>query len=183
MSQYRRTFQSGGMFFFTLVTYKRRPFLTSGLGIDIIKQSWRDVQRKMPFALDAVCLLPDHMHLLITLPNGDPDYSMRIKMLKSVFTIKFLKAGGQDGIRNGSRLEKGEAAIWQRRFWEHTIRDEIDYESHFHYIHYNPVHHTLVQKVSDWRWSSFHRYVEEGMYSETWGSAIDPTGWNVSRVE
>ncbi len=94
MSNYRPTFLPGGTFFLTLVTYKKRSFLTTDLARKILKQSWQDVQKKMPFSLEAVCLLPDHIHLLITLPENDSNYSERIKMLKSLFTINFIKAGG-----------------------------------------------------------------------------------------
>ncbi|MBN2415021.1 transposase [bacterium] len=172
MSNYRRIYIPGGTYFLTLVTHERRPFLTSDTAIHIFKKSWQYVQKCMPFALNAVCVLPEHIHLLITLPANDDDYSRRIKMLKSLFSIHFIKTGGQDGFRNRSRRKKGEAAIWQRRFWEHTVRSQKDYDNHFHYIHRNPVHHGLVPTVKEWKWSSFHRYVEKGFYPESWGGDL-----------
>jgi len=88
--------------------------------------------------MDAICLLPDHIHCLFTMPEDESNYWDRLKMIKGIFTIEYLKAGGQDGVRSYSRMKKREAAIWQRRYWEHTIQDEDDYEKHFDYIHYHP---------------------------------------------
>ena len=120
--------------------------------------------------MDAICLLPDHIHCLFTMPEDESNYWDRLKMIKGIFTIEYLKAGGQDGVRSYSRMKKREAAIWQRRYWEHTIQDEDDYEKHFDYIHYHPVHHRLVKDVIHWKSSSFQRYLNEGFYPADWGS-------------
>ena len=121
---------------------------------------------------DAVCLLPEHLHCIWTLPEGDADYAVRWKNIKRLFTRSYLKQVGPGGARNASRQRRGEAAIWQRRFWEHTIRDEADLNRHLDDIHFNPVKHGLVQRVADWPWSSFHRYVRLGFYDREWGEGI-----------
>ena len=171
MSNYIRTFLPGGTFFITIVTYKRRPFLTTPTALQILKSAWRKTYRKMPFKLDAICLLPDHLHCLITLPENDSNFSKRIQMIKGLFSIQYLRSGGEEGKRGISRKIKGEAAVWQRRFWEHTIRDEEDMQKHFDYVHYNPIKHSLVKSVVDWEWSTFHKYVRLGFYHENWGCA------------
>ena len=116
---------------------------------------------------------PDHIHTLITLPEDDVDYSLRIRDIKRLFTTEYLAIFGETTPRNRSRINKKEASVWQRRFWEHTIRDELDYQNHFDYIHYNPVKHGLVKDVSMWAWSSFHRYVSLGVYEPGWGDGFN----------
>jgi len=131
-----------------------------------------DVRKRFPFTTDAVCLLPEHIHCIWTLPDRDINYSVRWKEIKRLFTKSYLEQIGPGDIRSESRVRRGEAAIWQRRFWEHTIRDQTDLNRHLDYIHYNPVKHELVQTVSDWPWSSFHRYVKTGYYETNWGEAV-----------
>jgi len=131
-----------------------------------------DVRKRFPFTTDAVCLLPEHIHCIWTLPDRDINYSVRWKEIKRLFTKSYLDQIGPGDIRSESRVRRGEAAIWQRRFWEHTIRDQTDLCRHLDYIHYNPVKHELVQTVSDWPWSSFHRYVKMGYYETNWGEAV-----------
>ena len=131
------------------------------------------MQNRHPFTTDAICLLPDHIHCVLTLPEGDANYSMRWKEIKRLFTKGYLEHVGPGEKRNPSRQTRGEAALWQRRFWEHTIRDTIDFNLHIDYIHYNPVKHSLVQSVWEWPWSSFHRLVERGYYSKEWGTDED----------
>jgi len=130
------------------------------------------VRGRFPFTIDAVCLLPDHIHCIWRLPDGDADYSVRWKEIKRLFSRSYIDQVNPGDLRNESRVSRGEAAIWQRRFWEHLIRDEEDYSRHLDYIHYNPVKHGLVQRVSAWPWSSFHRYVSMGYYEMGWGEAI-----------
>ena len=149
MSNYRRPFAPGGTVFFTVVTFDRKPILTTELSRDILRRVWKRVQNQHPFVVDAICLLPDHLHCMWTLPENDGDYGRRWSAIKGLFTKEYLKSGGQEGIRNDSRKKRGEAAVWQRRFWEHTIRDEMDYSNHFDYIHYNPVKHGLVRQVKE----------------------------------
>jgi putative transposase len=126
MSNYIRSFLPGGTFFITIVTYKRHPFLTTPLARHILKKAWGETCREKPFQLIAICLLPDHLHCLITLPDKDSDFSKRIQMIKGLFSIQYLKSGGKEEKRSMSCKKKGEAAVSQRRFWEHTIRDKED---------------------------------------------------------
>lgn len=118
------------------------------------------MQRQNPFSVEAICLLPDHLHCIWCLPVGDSDFSKRWNSSDIYQTI--FKAGRWEGDRNASRNRKGEAAVWQRRFWEHLIRDEKDFTTHFDYIHFNPVRHGYVSSPRDWKWSSFHRYLRLG---------------------
>jgi putative transposase len=172
MPNYRRSY-SGNTYFFTIVTYNRRPILTSEAARNLLHTAWIDVQNRHPFTTDAICLLPDHIHCIWTLPEGDANYSMRWKEIKRLFTKGYLDRIGPGEKRNPSRQARDEAALWQRRFWEHTIRDTADFNLHMDYIHYNPVKHGLVQNVCEWPWSSFHRLVERGYYSQGWGSGDD----------
>ena len=169
MPEYRRSQLQGGTFFFTVVTFRRQPILTSTNARAILHSAWARVNERYPFITDAVCLLPDHIHCIWTLPEGDSNYSLRWGEIKKMFSKAYLKQIGTGEKRNESRQKRGEAAIWQRRFWEHTIRDLDDYHRHLDYIHYNPVKHGLVKNVSDWVWSSFHQFVKAGYYECDWG--------------
>lgn len=180
MPDYRRSWVAGGTYFFTVVTYHRQPILTSDNSRKLLRRAWLDVKHRFPFTIDAVCLLPDHIHCIWILPEDDANYSMRWKEIKRLFTKGYLEQIGPGGDRNPSRLSRGEAAIWQRRFWEHTIRDEEDLNRHRDYIHYNPVKHRLTPSVSSWTWSSFHRYVKMGYYPSGWGEEV---GEDVSGME
>lgn len=164
MPDYRRTKEPGGTYFFTVVTFERQPILTTPEAREFLRSAWIDVQSRHPFETVAVCLLPDHLHTIWKLPEGDSNYPMRLKEIKRIFTHNYLRNGGTNGLRNISRLKRKEAAVWQRRFWEHTIYDENDLNAHIDYVHFNPVKHGLVKRVSDWPWSSFHRYVRSGIY-------------------
>jgi putative transposase len=149
MPEYRRSYIEGGTYFFTVVTYNHWPILTSTEARKLLRSAWIDVCGRFPFATDAVCLLPDHIHCIWTLPDRDINYSVRWKEIKRLFTKSYLEQIGPGDIRSESRVRRGEAAIWQRRFLEHTIRDQTDLNHHLDYIHYNPVKHGLVQTVSD----------------------------------
>jgi putative transposase len=173
MPEYRRSFIEGGTYFFTVVTYNRVPMFTNPRTRRILRSALLNVKERYPFTLDSICLLPEHIHCIWTLPTTDSNYSLRWKEIKRLFTQEYLKKVGLGETRNESRQKRGEAAIWQRRFWEHTIRDEDDLGQHIDYIHYNPVKHGHVQSVHEWQWSSFHRYVEMGYYEFDWGSVID----------
>jgi len=120
--------------------------------------------------MEGFCLLPDHLHCIWVLPENDKDFSVRWGGIKSLFTFYYRDQGGRDGVRNKSRERSGEAAIWQRRFWEHLIRDQEDFAKHMDYLHYNPVKHGLVCRVADWQWSTFHHCVKEGYYKQDWGN-------------
>jgi len=172
MPNYRRVYGANA-YYFTVVTDRRIPILTTEKARAILREVWKNVQERHPFTTLAICLLPDNLHTARTLPEGDDNYSIRWKEIKRQFTMRYLAAGGEEGMRSESRQKRGEAAIWQRRFWEHTIGSEEDLARHVDYIHYNPVKHGLVKMARDWPWSSFHRYVHEGYYDEDWGRASE----------
>lgn len=166
--QYRRDRTAGGTFFFTVVTHKRRELLCEPDNVDILRDAFTYVKKRHPFEIDAFVLLPEHLHCIWTLPDGDLDFSKRWRLIKSNFTrgcdAKYKNAPSH------SRQSKKEQAIWQRRFWEHRIRDDEDMKRHVEYIHYNPVKHGLAKSPVDWEHSSFHRYVKDGFYGKEWGS-------------
>jgi putative transposase len=171
MANYRRYRLAGGTYFFTLVTADRRQSLLTE-HIDALRAAFREVRERHPFALEAVVVLPDHLHCVWSLPEGDDDFSMRWRQIKSAFSRRV----GEGEARSPSRLAKGERGLWQRRFWEHAIRDETDYRRHVDYVHYNPVKHGHVKRVRDWPYSSFPRFVVRGMYPREWGGeGVDET--------
>lgn len=172
MPEYRRIWQPGGTFFFTLVTNQRRAILTDEIARQALREAFQHGMEKVgAFRTDAFCLLPDHFHCIWTLPENDGDYATRWKVIKGYFSRRYLQLGGMPGEVSPSKVAKGELGVWQRRYWEHLIRDDADLQQHVDYIHYNPVKHGLVQKVEAWPWSSFHRYVQEGFYEADWGTA------------
>jgi len=170
MSDYTRARIAGGTYFFTLVTFDRRPILTSPLARACLRDALRDTRDHQPFQLDAICLLPDHLHCLWTLPDGDADFSGRWNRIKGIFSKRYLTAIASRADPNPSRRRKGEAAIWQRRFWEHGIRDADDFRRHLDYLHFNPVKHGHVSRATDWPWSSLARHVRLGWYDPAWGT-------------
>ncbi|MEB3178656.1 MAG: transposase [Nostocaceae cyanobacterium] len=166
--QYRRAKTPGATYFFTVVTYQRQSLFHQSEMVDLLRSAFRTVKARLPFAIDAIVVLPDHLHCIWTLPEGDADFSKRWRLIKSEFSRYCPDAYKRQ--RYVSRLNKGEQAIWQRRFWEHQIRDERDFAQHLDYVHYNPVRHGLVMTPKDWVYSSFHRYVQDGCYSLDWGA-------------
>jgi putative transposase len=170
MSQYRRKKAEGGCYFFTVVAYKRRAFLTDDAVRPLLKGAIKDVQSQLPFVSLAFCLLPDHLHCLWRLPPEDCDYSARWAKIKRLFSSRYRAAGGMELSQTPSRINKREAGIWQRRFWEHRIRDEQDYWRHVHYIHYNPVKHGLVERPEQWPYSTYHQFRNVSLY--------DTLDWN-----
>ena len=174
MPDYRRPHVPGGTYFFTVVTFDRLSIFSRAEALKLLRQAWKDVGERMPFRTDAVCLLPDHINCIWTLPEDDFNFSVRWKEIKRLFTRTYRTEIGPGRRQNESRLKRREAAIWQRRFWEHMIRDEADLNQHIDTIHYNPVKHGLVRRVCDWPWSSFHRYVRMGSFGERhWGEAVE----------
>jgi len=169
MTQYRRNFVPGGSFFFTVNLAERRLRLLTE-HVDLLRKAFRSARTSHSFDIEAIVVLPDHLHAIWTLPPGDADFATRWRLIKSTFS-----RGLPRGERiSESRAAKGERGIWQRRYWEHTLRDERDLERHVDYIHYNPVKHGLVSRVQDWPHSSFHRYVRDGVYPADWaGDAAD----------
>ncbi len=172
MRNYRRN-QDGSVFFFTLVTHERRPIMTTDLGRRALREAIHIVREDHPFTITAIVLLPDHLHAVLELPHGDSDYSKRWRLIKSKFTRVWRENGGEEGDVSKSRARKGERGLWQRRFYEHTCRDEIDLKRCVDYCHVNPLKHGLVHKVVDWPWSSFHRYLKHGDYTNDWGSSVE----------
>jgi putative transposase len=138
-----------------------------------LRQALREVRARYHFSIDAIVLMPDHLHTVWTLPPMDDRYPLRWRQLKSRFTQGYLCCGGQELRTSVSRQRKGERGVLQRRFFEHTVRDEADLKRCIDYVHINPLKHGNVLRVADWPWSSFHRYVALGEYAINWGS--DPT--------
>jgi putative transposase len=177
VTNYRRARQEGGCLFFTVVTYDRRRFLTENRARECLRAAWDETLRLHPFEVVAVCLLPDHLHCIWRLPEGDEDYSSRWARIKAGFTRRYLRAGGEEATQTRSRRDRRERGVWQRRFWEHRIRDGTDLQRHVDYIHFNPVKHGLVPQIHDWPWSSFHRYIREGFYQGyDWTVVREATG-------
>jgi len=171
MTDYRRNFVAGGSFFFTVNLAERRLRLLTD-HIDLLRVAVRETRARHPFTIDAMVVLPDHLHALWTLPEGDKDFSTRWRLIKSAFSRNL--ASGER--MSESRAAKGERGIWQRRYWEHTIRDEPDFARHVDYIHINPVKHGHVGRVIDWPHSSFHRMMRLGIYPEDWGGDVSIEG-------
>ncbi|MDG4597351.1 MAG: transposase [Candidatus Contendobacter sp.] len=166
MTAYRRHRVSGGTYFFTVNLAKRdRRLLTEHIGA--LRDAFRRVRAAHPFRIEAIVVLPDHLHTLWTLPAGDHDFSLRWRQLKSAFS-RAVETGEP---LSTSRARKRERGIWQRRFWEHATRDEEDFSRHVDYIHYNPVKHGHVKSVVEWPYSSFHRHVGWGVYPADWAGA------------
>jgi putative transposase len=173
MADYRRYYVPGGTFFFTLVTYRRQRLFADATARGLLGDVMRDSRAGCPASIVAIVLLPDHLHTIWTMDSGYSDYSRRWAWIKKEFTKRWLASGGDETpVTAGARQERRHG-IWQRRFWEHTIRDEEDLDAHFDYIHYNPVKHGLVQSPRDWPWSSFHRYVRLGHYTPNWGTSVE----------
>lgn len=172
MSDYRRARDPGACYFFTLVSHQRRPLLTEAPLRAALRQAIERVRVGYPFAIDGWVLLPDHLHCLWRLPEGDADFGLRWSMIKRLTSQTLPRPGG---VSLSSRLRR-ESGLWQRRFWEHRIRDAEDYRRHLDYLHFNPVRHGLVRRVVDWPWSSFHRLVREGVYPPDWGGDMEVEG-------
>ena len=152
--KYIRSQAKGATFFFTVVTYKRRNILCDAINVILIKEAFKHVMKKYPFQNDAFVMLPNHIHCIWTLPENDSNFSLRWQLIKRYFTKRC--EDKYKGARSASMIKKGEQAVWQRRGWEHQIRDERDYSNHVDYIHYNPVKHGLVKKPIDWKYSISH---------------------------
>ena len=175
MTNYRRNLIQGGSYFFTLTLLDRKNQLLIDQ-IDLLRKSFRQVKKGHPFDIDTIVVLPEHLHCVWTLSTGDSDFSIRWKKIKAGFSRGIPKTEE----RSKSRINKGERGIWQRRYWEHTLRNEKDFIRHVEYIHYNPVKHGYVSQVKEWPYSSFHRFVNGGKYPLNWagcsGNEIDCAG-------
>ncbi len=162
--RYRRPWIPGGSYFFTVVTYRRRAVLCDAGIRALLGAAIRGTRERRPFRMEAITLLPDHLHCVWTLPPDDADFATRWSLIKRAVT-----AGAQRG------------RIWQPRFWEHCIRDEADFRNHLDYVHYNPVRHGLVACPAAWPWSSFHRLVRAGVYPPYWGEQVPSLPPHVGR--
>jgi putative transposase len=171
MTNYRRSNIAGASYFFTVNLADRQQNLLTD-NIALLRSAFEYTKELHPFTIDAIVILPDHLHAIWTLPDMDGDFALRWRLIKTVFS-RGLPRGEQ---RSESRLEKGERGFWQRRYWEHLIRDETDHVRHVDYIHINPVKHGLVSRVADWSYSSFHRFVQVGMLPEDWAGDAG-AGW------
>jgi putative transposase len=169
MPEYKRIKVAGGTYFFTVNSYDSQPLLT----LDIVRKGLRSaiikIRETLPFKIDAWVLLPDHMHAILTLPPGDDNFAARWAMIKQYTSKACRHIFEYDQKLNESRHLRKELSLWQRRFWEHLIRDDDDYEKHFDYIHWNPAKHGYVTRVVDWPYSTFHRYVAKEIYPPDWG--------------
>jgi putative transposase len=172
MANYRRAKASGGTFFFTVVTYRRRPILDHRESRVALRDVIEDVRQWHPFSIDAWVLLPDHLHCIWTLPKDSSDFSTRWGLIKSGFTRRTKDLFHINKWMNDSRSNHRESTVWQRRFWEHQIRSDEEYQAYMDYIHYNPVKHGHVKRVLDWPYSTFHRHVRAGIYPMDWGGTI-----------
>jgi putative transposase len=177
MPNYRRATVAGASYFFTVNLLERHGNDLLVRRVDDLRDCVRQVKNLHPFHIDAWVVLPEHMHAVWTLPPGDANFSQRWRLIKSLFTQRIPK----EEVLSPVRLARGERAIWQRRFWEHMIRDEADYARHVDYVHINPVKHGLVPAVAEWPYSSFHRWVRAGAYVPDW--AGDPGLEAVGEVE
>jgi putative transposase len=167
MPDYRRNRVAGGCYFFT-VNLLDRSSTVLVTQVDSLREAVRDVRRRAPFHIDAWVVLPDHMHCIWTLPPEEVDYSGRWRAVKKLFSKAMSPTEG----RSPARRHRDERGIWQRRFWEHTIRDDADYASHMDYVHFNPVKHGLAEHAADWPFSSFRRAVAQGIYPADWGGGV-----------
>jgi putative transposase len=173
MSNYRRRFVAGGTYFFTVVTEGRSPIFVDDHVRGLLGDAMRSCAATRPFETVATVLLPDHLHAMWTLPEGDADFSTRWSFIKSAFTRSYLAAGGVEQPISVSREQHRRRGIWQRRYWEHLIRDEEDFRRHVDYIHWNPVKHNHAACPHAWRWSSFQKWVQRGAYEPTWQCRCD----------
>ncbi len=179
MPRYRRILAPGGTYFFTVATHKRRHIFSDKRAVALLRSAWRRTMAREPFETIAFCLLPDHFHCIVKLPAEDAAFSGRLALIKATFSRNYkrhMACFPQSPSRQRQRL----SGVWQKRFWEHLVRDEDDLVRHVDYIHYNPVKHGLVTRAAEWPWSTFHRYVRKGIYRRDWGQG--PEEWMLDLV-
>ncbi len=172
MSNYKRLNTQGGTYFFTLVSFKRRKILCDKPMLQAMRNAVKQVRESYPFEIVAWVTLPDHIHAIWTLPNNDCDYGKRWGLIKRNVSAQCAEYEAPLEMRSLSNINRNEKGIWQRRFWAHEIKSDIDFEKHMDYIHFNAVKHGLVENVMDWRYSTFHKYCAAGLYSADWGGLI-----------
>jgi len=166
---YRRTWHPGGIYFFTVNCLQRKNNDLLIRHIDTLREIISTVKRTHPFIIHGWVVLLEHMHCVIELPEGDADFKIRWMLIKMLFS----KAIPKNERRSDVRIQRRERGLWQRRYWEHLIRNERDYQAHVDYVHINPVKHGLVQTVKDWHYSTFHRLIERGIYPQDWGGGME----------
>ena len=171
MTHYRRTNQAGATYFFTVVAYRRRSFLCNDDVLKALRDAIDKTRTQYPFTIDAWVILPDHMHAIWTLPPDDADFANRWRLIKRYVTLVCGASLHEPHLMTVSKTKHRESTLWQRRYWEHLIRDDSDYAKHMDYVHFNPVKHGLVNRAIDWPHSSFHRYVKQDVYATDWGLA------------
>ncbi len=177
MTNYRRSNVAGATYFFTAnLADRSRPLLTDHIAL--LRNAFEYTRKRHPFIVEAIVILPEHIHAIWTLPEGDDDFALRWRLIKTTFS-RALPHGER---RSDSRRNKGERGIWQRRYWEHLIRDEADFSRHVDYVHINPVKHGLVSRVADWPHSSFHRFVRAEILPRDWASDAGMT-WECGERE
>lgn len=164
MPNYRRMHNAGGCYFFTVNLLNRHPNDLRVRHADTLRNAVRRVQHKWPFKIHGRVVLPDHFHCLIQLPENDSDYSLRLRMIKTRFSVALPRVES----RSANRQNRGESGVWQARFWEHLIRNDHEYSIHMNYIHINPVRHGLVKSVQHWSYSTFYKHVSLGVYPHDW---------------
>lgn len=172
MSEYKRLKLPHHPVFITIVTFNRNPILINN--VQLLRESFKKAKQKHNFEIFASVILPDHMHLILNLDDSS-DYSSIISLIKTNFS-KNIDEHELSNIKEKlteSKIKKREKGVWQRRFIEHTIRDDKDLYNHLNYIHYNPVKHGVVKNVKDWEYSSFQKFVKKKWYEVDWGSTKD----------
>ena len=173
MPQYRRFSIAGGTYFFTVVTYRRRPILCDAPVRAALRNAIQTVRARYPFTINAWVLLPDHLHCLWTLPPDDANFAKRWALIKRHVSMTCAGEYHRPDWMTASKLKHRESTFWQRRYWEHCIYSETDFANHLNYIYINPVKHGLVSRVSDWPYSTFHRDVKNGLYPLDWAGGMD----------
>lgn len=173
MSRFRRATTRGGTYFFTVVTYRRQKILCDPLIRTALRQAINKTRASYPFIIDAWVLLPDHLHCIWTLPDGDADFSTRWSKIKRHVSIECREQYRSGEWLSDSKNKHRESTLWQRRFWEHRIRDEEDFNRHVDYIHHNPVKHGMCKMPGQWPHSTFHRFVQDGVYPDNWSVEED----------
>ena len=170
MVRYRRQYIPGAPVFFTAVLADRRSgLLTSQIGA--LRCAFRRARAERPFGIEAIVVLPDHLHAILRAPAGDADWAGRWRLVKSEFTRTLRRAGLSFAARDGAGY-----MVWKRRYWDHMIRDEADYARHVDYIHINPVKHGYLARAADWRHSSIHMFMRRGIVAPDWGGDCEVPG-------
>jgi len=164
MPDYRRAWHPGGTYFFTVNLLQRHGNDLLTRHVELLRAVVRSVRERHPFRIHGWVVLPEHLHCVIELPPGDADFATRWRLIKMGFSKTLPRTERVSKVR----MNRGERGIWQRRYWEHLIRDEADFQAHMDYVHINPLKHGLVQQVADWPYSTFHRLVGLGVYPPDW---------------